>query len=271
MEYILSATTSAICTKTFVAPLERMKMLKQSQLYYKEQNYSTIFKSIKYIYKHEGPLGFYRGNLSNITRIVPSYVLKFPLNEFYKTQFFVEKHKFKTLLLSGIFAGFTQVSITYPLDILRTRMTLDKKMTSNYNTITSCARNILNKEGIAAFYNGFSIALVSYPLYIGIQFSIYEYLKEDFSFFAGSIAGLISQSLMYPGDTIKRQLQLNGLDNTKMKYNTVLGCIRFIYKKYGFPGFYPGFSINLLKSIPEVTLQFFIYESCMKLFNQKNV
>ena len=119
----------------------------------------------------------------------------------------------------------------------------------------------MKNEGFFAFYKGYPISGISYPLYIGLQFSIYESLKEKYSYFAGGIAGIIAQSFMYPGDTIKRHLQLNGVDNTKTKYKGLTECIKRIYKIYGYRGFYTGFGVNLLKAVPEATIQFAVYDN----------
>ncbi len=50
----LSGGISALCTKTVVAPLERLKLLKQSQVYYKDFKYGGLFNSFKYIKNNEG-------------------------------------------------------------------------------------------------------------------------------------------------------------------------------------------------------------------------
>ena len=81
---------------------------------------------------------------------------------------------------------------------------------------------------------------------------------------------MIAQTLMYPGDTIKRQMQINGLDKTKKKYSSLTNCIKHIYKENGMKGFYPGLSINLIKAVPEATLQFFIYETVLQ-YLQNNI
>ena len=260
---ILASAISAICTKTTVAPLERLKLLKQSQMYYKTNSYSSIFKSFEYIYINEGLKGFFRGNITNLTRVIPAYTLKFPLNEFYKSKI-GNTDKLENLLFAGTAAGFTQSLITYPLDMLRTRMSLDNHMTSNYTSMTRCFINIIKNEGFFSLYKGLSIAITSYPLYIGIQFSLYEYLKEDYGIFSGTIAGLTAQTLMFPGDVIKRQLQINGADNTEKKMTSLRSCLKFIYDTRGIRGFYQGFGVNLIKVVPEVTLQFYVYEMAMK-------
>ena len=262
----LSSMISAVVTKTTVAPLERIKLLKQSQLYYGQKNYSGLFQSCKFIYKNEGAVGFFRGNYSNLVRIVPAYMIKFPLNDFYKQKLGVNKDTPFKQLAGGIFAGFTQISITYPLDTIRTRMSLDHHMTSNYNNYLTCARNIIKQEGFKAFYKGFPISGVSYPLYVGLQFFAYEKLKEEGppifenTMVAGASAGLFAQSIMFPGDTIKRNLQINGIDNTASRYNNPIDCIIQMYRTYGIRAFYTGYGINLIKAVPEVSLQFTVYD-----------
>jgi solute carrier family 25 (mitochondrial phosphate transporter), member 23/24/25/41 len=262
---VFSSITSAIVTKSFVAPLERLKLLKQSQLYYGQQNYTSLYDSFKFIYKNEGPLGFYRGHYSNLVRIVPSYMLKFPTNEFYKKKLGVTHDAPFRQLLGGTLAGLTQITCTYPLDIIRTRMSLDNHMTNNYTNYITCAQNIIKQEGVKTFYKGFLISGLTYSLYVGIQFFIYEKLCDEGGIFgnrfiAGATAGLIAQSLMFPGDTIKRNLQINGIDSTKEKYSGPLSCIKNMYCVHGIRAFYAGYGVNMIKAMPEAALQFAIYD-----------
>ena len=256
---VIASVVSAICTKTSVAPLERLKVLKQSQIYYNRNNYNKSFlDSVRYIRKNEGLKGLYRGNMSNLIRVTPTYMLKFPLNEYYRGIFGVDT--FENLLKSGISAGLTQTIITYPLDMMRTRMSLDNKMTNNYNGYYRCARNIIANEGFRALYKGCLINFTTYPLYVGLQFSIYDSCKEEYGIFSGTIAGVIAQSLMFPGDTIKRQMQINGLDNSGNKMKGVIDCIRYILRNWGALGFYQGYGINMIKVMPEATIQFMTYD-----------
>ena len=266
--YLGSSFVSAICSKTSIAPLERLKILKQSDMYYKFNNYNTsILNSFKYIYKNEGFKGFYRGNLINIYRVLPGYFIKFPLNEFghkyikkYKN---VNKTSYLDKLTVGLITGSIQITLTYPFDFLRTRLSLDKTMLKLYkNNMFNYGKYIVKNEGILNLYKGYGSCILTYPLYVGLQFSIFNQCKEnDINvFLSGSIAGLISQTLVFPGDVIKRQMQLNGINNKPKLYKNLLDCLKKIYINEGMKGFYTGLQINLIKCIPGASVQFATYE-----------
>ena len=98
---IISSFSSGIITKTSVAPLERIKILKQAQIKYKTNRYQGILQSIRFIVSNEGIKGLYYGNLTNIYRTTPSYIFKFTLNDKFKSLFQTnnEKLTFNQLIL----------------------------------------------------------------------------------------------------------------------------------------------------------------------------
>jgi len=113
---------------------------------------------------------------------------------------------FLQLLGSGMLAGFSQACITYPLEFIRTRLTLDKAMGGSSKGIIDCARTTVRKEGVLALYQGFSVTFMSTPLYVGLQMALYDVFKAKApvdpvtgkttiagSFLAGASAGLIAQ------------------------------------------------------------------------------
>ena len=75
--YIISGIFSATITKTGISPLVRVKSLMQIQTYHNMNNYNTLPGSIRYIMKHEGIRGFYKGNMMNVMKAVPNYCMKF--------------------------------------------------------------------------------------------------------------------------------------------------------------------------------------------------
>lgn len=265
--FIGSSVVSSFAAKTATAPLERIKVLKQSQLYYTEKNYHSLHHSVKHIIQQEGWKGLFKGNMVNIVRTLPAYMIKFPMNDI--TKKYVMKYRNKTSLnfseklYIGLFTGGFQILITYPMDFLKTRISLDKQMSSSVqnNSLFQYSQMIMKKEGIMGFYRGFSPAILTYPIYVGLQMSLfYQFREKQHDLFtSGVMAGIISQTIAYPGDTIKKQMQNNGLHGEK-KYNHIIHCIRSLYFQYGIRGFYTGLSINLLKCMPGSAIQFAVYE-----------
>jgi len=271
LKYISSSIGTAIATKTSVSPLTRVKVLQQIQFYHSTQHYNSFINSFKYIYKQEGFRGFFKGNMVNIYKSVPNYCLKFPLNDLYinriisKTQYSsIRELPFNELLKAGIFTGIIQTSCTYPIDLVRTRITQDANMLKQKVSMSRCFIDTIKNEGAVGLYRGFSPAIMTTPIYIGLQLSCFQYFRNQDNIFsnsliAGATAGFISQGIMYPGDTVKRQLQINGMNN-HTQYNGLTECIINIYKKQGLGGFYKGIMLNSIKSIPEIAIKFTIYE-----------
>ena len=265
---ILASSISALLTKTSTAPITRIKILQQIQSYHNQNYYNSFSASVKEIYKIEGPKGFFKGNSVNIVKSVPTYAIKLPINDYCVAT--LKKNKkdlyFSELLGVGIFTGFVQTIVTYPLDLLRTVSVQDNNMNSNTRLIGKI-NDIFKSNGIRGFYSGLSASIISSPIYVGLQLSTYQYIKNNIiisesmvlnSLFAGSLAGLFSQTLMYPTDTIKKHMQVN---NSKKIYNGLVDCTIKIYKKNGISGFYKGFRLNFIKAIPEVAIKFSTYDS----------
>ncbi|KAL1587535.1 hypothetical protein WHR41_03909 [Cladosporium halotolerans] len=80
----------------------------------------------------------------------------------------------------------------------------------------------------------------------------------------GALAGLVSQTLSYPLEVIRRRMQVGGVvgDGHRLTMTEVAGNI---YKTKGFRGFYVGLGIGYVKVVPLAATSFFVYER-MKVF-----
>ena len=85
---------------------------------------------------------------------------------------------------------------------------------------------------------------------------------------AGASAGLCAQTLCYPGDTMRRQLQTNGIGGEKPLYSGAVDCFKQILKREGVAGFYRGLPINVVKCIPEAGIQFATFDFFKSKFMQ---
>ena len=79
-------------------------------------------------------------------------------------------------LTAGALAGMTSVLSTYPLDLIRTRLSLSNH---SYSGIIDCGRRLVREEGgVFALFRGLNATLLGVAPYIGLNFAVYETLKE---------------------------------------------------------------------------------------------
>ncbi len=97
-----------------------------------------------------------------------------------------------------------------------------------------------------------------------IYFTTYENLKEVIGsrkelntldhFYMGGVSGLVAWSFIYPQDLVKTKIQASlGNHNTK-------DIIKNIYIENGLRGFFKGFHLALLRSVPLHAGTFAMYE-----------
>ena len=175
-------------------------------------------------YKLEGIKGFFKGNGSNIIRIVPFSALEFYTFEKTKVYLLPEnnpRHKGWTLVcgsLSGIVASF----FTYPLDLVRTILSLK---VNNSSGIIAETLKIVRTEGLVGLYRGLFMSLIVRVIqgiapFIGIKMTTFDILKAKYgkdskdknfstiNLILGGTAGAVATAFTYPTDLLRRKMQM---------------------------------------------------------------
>jgi len=134
LDFVLGGVSAAV-SKTAVAPIERIKLLLQTQdanaKITGDKKYKGIVDCLVRVPKEEGIGAFWRGNLANVIRYFPTQALNFAFKDTYKKVFcpFNPKTDFWKFffgnLASGGAAGATSLMVVYPLDFARTRLAAD--------------------------------------------------------------------------------------------------------------------------------------------------
>jgi len=143
--------------------------------------YRGIMPTLRTVLSEDGVRGLYKGNGANVVRVIPVYALKFALNDEFKRllqshpEEVIAGHK---LLLAGTMAGAVQQFVTYPLEVVRTRLALCSGMGVQYKGIVDCAVTTVRHEGARGLYKGLGPTLLSGAPYVGLQMTAFEVLKR---------------------------------------------------------------------------------------------
>ncbi|KAJ4833802.1 Mitochondrial carrier protein CoAc1 [Turnera subulata] len=291
---LIAGGAAGAFAKTAVAPLERTKILLQTRT----EGFQTlgVFQSLKKLLKHEGVRGFYKGNGASVVRIVPYAALHFMTYEQYRCWIL---NNYPALgsgpfidLLAGSVAGGTAVLCTYPLDLARTKLAyqvVDTRRSFNrgitsvcvqpaYNGIKDVLTTVYKEGGMRGLYRGVGPTLTGILPYAGLKFYIYEELKSRvpeehqksiaMRLSCGALAGLFGQTLTYPLDVVRRQMQVENLQPSvqdNVRYRNTYDGLSTIVRNQGWRQLFAGLSVNYIKIVPSVAIGFAAYDT-MKIW-----
>jgi len=279
LKHLFAGGVAGAVSRTCVSPLERLKILYQVQPVNSSIRYKGIFHSLKIILKEEGIIGYFKGNGTNIIRIFP-----------YSSVQFASYEKFVKLLKSGSdeltpilrltaggLAGLTSVVATYPLDLVRTRLSVQTTGENmKYEGIIHAFKSIFKEEGILSLYKGINATLLGVAPYVGLNFMIYEtlksFVKKNFRsepstvqlLSCGGLSGALAQTITYPFDVLRRKMQMQGFSVDHPKYLNTWDCIKFTWRTQSIAGFYKGLIPNYMKVVPSISITFVVYEKVKK-------
>lgn len=113
-------------------------------------------------------------------------------------------------------------------------------------------------------YKGYGSTVVGLVPFIAVNFCAFDTLKSELQWTStpgilgtGALAALVSQSICYPLDTVRRRMQIRGTP-----YKHGLDAFWQIICKEGFLRLYSGISANALKIVPNNSIRFLVYELC---------
>ncbi|CAD7703951.1 unnamed protein product [Ostreobium quekettii] len=226
--------------KTSVAPLERVKILFQTG----RMQGNGVGETLLQLLRTEGLLGLYKGNGASVLRIIPYSALHFHAYEIYRRALLQLPIMQRVLSSSsgqgaidfaaGSAAGASAVIVTYPLDLIRTRLACMSEVHrdrpasstrwswSTRLTIRGVMGDVVQQEGIIGLYRGIGPTLLGILPYAGIKFYVYQSLKRHYRnarpqegrlpihvmLTFGGIAGLVGQTATYPLDVVRRRMQV---------------------------------------------------------------
>ena len=188
---------------------------------------------------------------------------------------------------AGAIAGATAMTVTYPLDVIKTRLSAVDG--SKYRGVLHCVRSIMAREGVTGLYRGIVPSVGAIAPFLAVQQSSYDFFKASVASSAnptastcvvlGAAAGLCAHLVVcgrwlasprhlvcsrgcavglcvfgcawqtHPFDTVRRQMQL---DEATGGIRSGWQAARRVFRAHGMRGLYAGFTASALKVMPAV-------------------
>ncbi|TFK45029.1 mitochondrial carrier domain-containing protein [Crucibulum laeve] len=175
---------------------------------------------------------------------------------------------------SGAIGSIVSNTLTYPLDLVITRLQLDppndSKRPGGVQGAIRILRRIVEKHGWGALYDGLWTDSCATFLSNLFYFYIYSFLRSLSTqrriseIILGFIAGVASRAISTPLNIITLRLQREAEedeesgDETSSNSSTITDVVKAIYKEKGLAGFWRGFETTAILSLnPSITLAFF--------------
>ncbi|OQS05140.1 Mitochondrial Carrier (MC) Family [Thraustotheca clavata] len=272
--------------KTCTAPLSRLTILFQVHSMvsatHKGKFSESLPQAFMKVVRNEGILSLWKGNGASVVHRFPYSAVNFFTYELIKGSFasanldndVSQSAQMSMNFVSGAMAAATSTSVCYPIDLIRTRLITQLDKDIRYRGISHAFHRIRAEEGTRGLYRGLSATLFVTVPNMAINFTMFETLKEKAlahrseqaqreiqtltvldTLFCGGLSGILSSSITFPVDVIRRRMQISGIHGGSSNV-TALAIARELFAEQGIRGFYRGLAPELLKVIPMVGITF---------------
>jgi len=263
-------------SKTVMAPVERIKLLMQTQesnpdvVSGKIKPYTGIADCFRRVHSEQGALAFWRGNFVNCLRYAPQQGSALAFNDFLNGLFPAYDPRtdfwkgFGVKLASGGLAGALANTICYPFDFARTRLASDLKAgEGKFKGISDCILTTVRNQGLTGLYTGWTVTVMGAFVYRAGQLGCFKQIQDlnpyrtdkgtlgaVSSFVAVTMARTVVMPFNYPFDTVRRRMMLESERPVAERiYRGSFDCFQSVLRKEGLPGMYKGMVPELFRGV----------------------
>ncbi|XP_057746019.1 probable mitochondrial adenine nucleotide transporter BTL3 [Arachis stenosperma] len=284
-KHLWAGAVAAMVSRTFVAPLERLKLE-----YIVRGEQKNLFELIQAIAASQGLKGFWKGNFVNILRTAPFKAINFYAYDTYRNKLMrMMGHQESTnfeRFVAGAAAGITATLLCLPMDTIRTVMVAPGG--EALGGVIGAFRHMIKTEGFFSLYKGLVPSIVSMAPSGAVFYGVYDILKSAYlhspegkrrlqhmkdegqglnaleqlelgtirTLLYGAIAGCCSEAATYPFEVVRRQLQMQ-VRATRL--NPMATCVKIV-EQGGVPALYAGLIPSLLQVLPSAAISYLVYE-----------
>lgn len=191
----------------------------------------------------------YSGILIQLAGVGPEKAIKIYTNKYLSN---IGLHP----ILSGAFAGLSQVLISNPIENIKLQYQL------NHNTKMTLKQSLQNIGGITKLYRGSTACALRDIPFNALYWPLYSYLRnqQQSGIVSGMIAAIPAAFLVTPMDVIKTRLQAR-----PDLYKNIPSTAIHIWKAEGIKGMFRGGLWRICKSSPQFAITLGIYEMLTNL------
>ncbi|GAB7352770.1 hypothetical protein MBLNU459_g3117t1 [Dothideomycetes sp. NU459] len=295
-QVVIAGAVAGLVSRFCIAPLDVIKIRLQLQthslsdplshppLSHRGPVYKGTLSTFKTILREEGLTGLWKGNVPAEYLYLTYGAIQF-LSYRSATQALnavPEEYRLPgggVSFVAGALAGTAATTVTYPLDLLRTRFAA-QGTERVYTSLIASIRDITRYEGPTGFFRGLGAGIGQIVPYMGLFFTFYESLKPVLdgvtlpleslgsgNAIAGICASIMSKTAVFPLDTVRKRLQVQGPTRAKYIHRNipayeagVFETLRAIIAREGTRGLYRGLSVSLIKAAPASAVTMWTYE-----------
>ncbi|RMZ78067.1 hypothetical protein DV737_g4058, partial [Chaetothyriales sp. CBS 132003] len=295
-QVVASGAVAGLVSRFVIAPLDVVKIRLQLQPHslsdplscdgIKGPTYKGVFSSMRTIVREEGLRSLWKGNIpAELMYLCYGGIQFVSYRSITQVQEQARRHIDVNLpfripgsadsFVAGAGAGAVATTLTYPMDLLRTRFAA-QGTERIYSGLVAACRDIVRDEGIPGYFRGLSAAVGTIVPYMGLFFSSYEMFHQSIGgatlpfgsgdAVAGVMASVVAKSATFPLDLIRKRLQIQGPTRRRYihtnipVYRGVLHGLFAIWRREGVRGWYRGLTVSLVKAAPASAVTMYVYE-----------
>ncbi|TLS24699.1 hypothetical protein PpBr36_08680 [Pyricularia pennisetigena] len=301
LQVVVAGATAGMIARFVIAPLDVVKIRLQLQTHSLSDSlsqraellrggpvYKGTLSTMRHIVRHEGITGLWKGN-------VPAELLYITYSAVQFTSYRSAAQLLHRVVgedrqlpaaaesfVAGAAAGIASTTVTYPLDLLRTRFAAQGSGDDRvYPSLRRALADIWRDEGYRGFFRGLGPAVGQTFPFMGIFFAAYESLRAPLAdlklpFWGGQLAlasmtaSALAKTAVFPLDLVRRRIQVQGPTRSKYvhknipEYKGTFSTISTIIRTEGIRGLYRGLTVSLIKSAPASAVTMWTYEKVLR-------
>ena len=176
--------------------------------------------------------------------------------------------------VAGAGAGFAQSFICSPMELIKTRLQVQKD--GRYNGTWDCLKQTVQKEGSRGLFKGLGLTCSREVPAFGAYFLTYELLtggghvSTAWMLLCGGLAGTISWIISYPQDVIKTRIQSDGMLGPP-QYKGALDCLKKSIAAEGYSVLFRGINSTIVRAFPTNAVTFTTVAWVFKIAHKEDV